>query len=189
MDSMSKYRDQEELPSAAENPFSNGHSAGFNSLYSSNQEPSFGTHWDLDSFQDPQNQSAVYQHGESAWQQNPLHPSNPPQVPDFGVQSGNYGLPYARSTAPIQFPAFNPRSGHPYSTSSYDTSLTYGHGQLVNPSNFGVPGIPDFARGSSQNGTVSPHALQSYPNSYGAGVGVHTEYQVNISSLRVSVIT
>ncbi|KAI9881522.1 MAG: hypothetical protein M1830_000085 [Pleopsidium flavum] len=177
MDSISKYRDQEELPSAAENPFPNGHSAGFNSLYSSNQEPSFGTHWDLDTFQDPQSQSAVYQHGESAWHQNPLHHSNPPQVPDYGVQSGNYGLPYARSTATFDFPTYNPRSGHPYSTSSYDPSLTYGHGHLVNPSNFGVPEIPEFARGNSQNGTVAPQALQSYPNSYGAAVGVHTEFQ------------
>lgn len=178
MDSISKYRDQEELPSATESSFANGPGGGFNALYSSNQEPSFGTHWDLDSFQISQHQPAVYQHPESGWQQNSSHPSNAPQVPELGGQPGAFGLSYTRNAAPFEFPTFNPRSGHPYSTSSYDTSLNYGNQQLINPSNFGVPEVPDLARGNSQNETVSPQALQSYPTSFGPGAGVHTEFQV-----------
>lgn len=180
MDSSSKYTDQDELPSAADNPYLNDQSAGYNALYSSANVPGFGAHWDLDSFQDPHNQSAVYQHAEPGWQPSPMNATNATQVSNFGIPSTNYGLPYSNSSAPFEYPTFNQQTGQPFSTASYDTSLTYGHRHLLNSSNFETASIADFARGGAQNGTVSPQVLQSYPTSYGTGVGVSTDFQVHI---------
>ena len=179
MDSTSRYTNQEDLPLAAENPFATDPNAGYNSLYSSNQVPAFGSHWDLSSFQDPHNQSTVYQHADPGWQQNHLNPSNPPHVNDYGIQSANYGVPYPDSSTSFGFPTFNPQTRESFSTAPYDP-LTYGHGHLLNSREFDAPAIADFARGSTQNGTVSPQVLQSYPSPYGVGVGagVATEFQV-----------
>lgn len=181
MDSSSKYTNQDELPSAADNPFLTDQSAGYNALYSSNNVPGFGAHWDLDSFQDPHNQSTVYQHAEPNWQPTPMTTATPAQVSNFGIPPSNYGLPYPGSSASFDFPTFNPQTGQPFSTASYDASLNYGPGDLLDTRNFETPSIADFGRGGTQNGTVSPQVLQSYPNTYGTSVGVSTGFQVIIS--------
>lgn len=179
MDPSSKYTNQDELPSTADNPYLNDHTAGYNALYSSGNVPGFGAHWDLDSFQDPHSQSTVYQHAEPGWQPSPMNAANPTQVSNFGISpSTSYGLPFSSSSAPFDFPTFNQQTGQPFSTASYDPSLTYGHGHLLNPRNFETGSIADFARGNTQNGTVSPQVLQSYPNPYGTGVGVSVDFQV-----------
>ena len=159
----------------------NDPSAGYNALYSSANVPAFGAPWDLDSFHDPQHQSTVYQHAEPGWQPTPMNATTPAQVSSFGVPASNYGLPYSGSSAAFDFPTFNQQTGQPFSTASYDTSLSYGNGPLLNSRNFETPSIADFGRGNTQNGTVSPQVLQSYPNAYGTGVGVSTGFQVLIS--------
>jgi len=183
MDSSSKYTNQDELPSAADNPYLNDQSAGYNALYSSANVPNFGAHWDLDSFQGPHNESAAYQHAEPGWQPSPMNAATPAQVSNFGIPSTSYGLPYSSNSASFEFPTFNQQTGQPFSTASYDASLTYGHEHLLGSRSFETASIADFARGSTQNGTVSPQVLQSYPNTYGTGIGMSTDFQVytNIS--------
>ena len=182
MDPSSKYTNQDELPSVADNnnAFLNNHHAGYNALYSTGNVPTFGAPWDLDSFQDPQQQSTVYQHAEPGWQPTPMNAPNSTQVSSFGIPSSNYALPYAASAAAFDFPTFNQQTGQPFSTASYDTSLNYGHGPLLTERNFETPTIADFGPTSTQSGTVSPQVLQGYPNAYGTGLGLSPDFQVHI---------
>lgn len=178
----SRYGDPDDLPAASDHPFLTDNIGGYNPVYTSNQAPAFGSHWDLNSFQDASPQSTLFPSGaEPTWQPSNLPPSNPPPFQDYRVQPGSYGLPYAGSPAPYEFGGFNQQHAQPFSTASYDPSLAYGQGQPLNPRALESPAIADFARPSTQHATISPQALQTYPNPYGGSVGLPTDYQVSFA--------
>ena len=139
----------------------------FDDFFSQSENHAFGVHWPPGNFSSAQEPVNGY---NTANQSYPSHNAATP-LPTIGFPQ-NHGQPFSRLPNGLEYsdygsgakqalsnPAFDPSLSFGHITSNIDPQLSYGNSQS------------NFQLGSNSNQTISPSALQNYPNVYNPGSG------------------
>ena len=138
----------------------------FDDFFSQSENNAFGVQWPPGNFSSTQEPVNGY---STANQTYPPHNSTP--LPAIGFPP-NHGQPFSRLPNGLEYsdygsgpkqalsnPAFDPSLSFGHITSNIDPQLSYGNSQS------------HLRLGSDSNQTISPSALQNYPNVYNSGSG------------------
>ena len=139
----------------------------FDDFFSQTENNTFGVQWSAGNFPSTQEPANGY---NTANQNYPSH-HNAASLPTIGFPQ-NHGQPFSRLPNGLEYsdygsgakqalsnPAFDPSLSYGHITSNIDPQLSYGNSQS------------NFRLGSNSNQTISPSALQNYPNVYNPGSG------------------
>ena len=151
--------------------FNHAQNDTFNSFFNPDSNPSYTTPWDPDVLVDPQIQSSGFGQANDAWHQNPLNATTTLPTSNYAVQPREYNHPYARNPPAFRYASFDNHPSHSFTTPSFDPSLPYDAEPFSSNSGYDIP-IPiprgsGYGASSVQGQTISPQALQAYPNALG----------------------
>ena len=143
----------------------------FNSFIHTEDEGAFDNTWQTPDFSSHQQPSSTFDHGGQSWQQNTY------QTPESGflpISQFNIDPRYSTGDSGFQFSTFNSNPVHEFVSresippSVYHNSSDYNHGVLSNDAHFRISGTQELQQASQ---TISPQAIESYPNLPQGGFG------------------
>ena len=146
--------------------FSTAQNDPLNSMFNHESDQAFNSAWDADAFRNSAEPSGGFDQSGHGWHQNTLQMPNLLSMPNYGAPPGGFDQTYSRSPAPFNYAGFNTAPNHSLAGPSYESSMAYGQLPLTDDGQFGFSRHQGFQRSTSQSQTVSPQALQNYPNSF-----------------------
>ena len=142
----------------------------FNNFFNNDPNPAFNASWDAQALVDPQIQTSNYPPGPESWPSNPLNSANTLNPSTYAFPpSRDYGQAYSTNPPAFRYASFDAPPSHAYSNSHFDPRLApYGHGHdpILTPG-YDINRSQAYGGSNLQGQTISPQALQSYPNAYG----------------------
>ena len=136
----------------------------FNNFIQPDTEPVFQNSWDPGSFADPQESINTFGQGNQNWNTNAFQDAAYTGT-DYGIQDRSFDQVYSRIPASFDYSGFKTHAQQTLSTPAYDPRLGV-QVPTANPSHFAFPNAQNYQNVPAQNQTISPQALQHYPNSY-----------------------
>ena len=127
---------------------------------------SFNPSWDPSAIIDPRLQENGFGHSSNSWLQNSLQTTNSLQQSEQGLPSNDYVNGATRNNSVYGFSGFGGSQYPSFAANSYDQNLAFGTNSLLS-NNFVDSINPTYGNSNLQGETISPSALQSYPNGYG----------------------
>ena len=164
-------------PASGNYAFNGVHSDAFSSFVHTDNDSAFDASWNAQPYSGPQQSISGFDQGNQGWPQNPYQSSNLLPLSDYGASSRDFNSSYPRSPAAFDYGyASNPNQT--FSPSEFDNTLGYGQLPLNNNSQYDYNGTHGIAQPHSE--TISPSALQSYPDSF-SSIGGDENRQVSFS--------
>jgi len=165
--------------------FSGVQNDAFSSFVHTDNESAFDSSWNTQSYPAQQQPINGFDQGSHNWQQNSYQSSNLMPMSDYGVPPRDYDQPYPRSPAPFDYSAFISNPNSTFSPSEYDNSLGYGQIPLNTNARYDYTGQQGLQQ--QHHGTISPQALQSYPDSFPPTTGEDSRQVSSKSSLAMKL--
>ena len=136
----------------------------FNGFLQHENEPAFNGAWDPGSFSDAQDAINPFGQGNQNWNtstfQDPTY-----AAPDYGIPDRPFDQVYSRIPASFDYSGFRPHAQQTLSTPAYDPRLGI-QVPITSQSHYTYPTSQGFQSLHTQDQTISPQALQHYPNPY-----------------------
>ena len=129
----------------------------------------YNPNWDNSHIPGPQTQPNGFgQQQQSSW--DPHHQSVPNSLNSagHGFISADYVNPFSQASNGYTYPSYHGNQYQGYPGVSYPHNLGLGAGQYFNDAAFTPPNDQSFGNHAAQEQTISPSALQSYPNAFQA---------------------
>lgn len=139
--------------------FNGGPSDPFNSFVHTDNESAFDSSWNPQAFPTQQQPINSFDHGNQPWQQNPYQSSTSLPMHNYGGQSSDYDQIYSRNPTSFSYSGFDPTPSHAFSTSPFDSAMSYGQLPMRNSSPYDYSDSQAFPH---PNETISPQALQNF---------------------------
>ena len=130
----------------------------FHAFVNADEGPAFDSSWVSQAFPNRQSSIGSFDHAHQGWQADPYQSSNQMQMANYGIQQRDFDQTYSRSPASFNYPAFGQDQSQPFAAPAFDNNLGYGHMHMTD--RFEFPGSNTFGQ---RNETISPQALQAYP--------------------------
>jgi hypothetical protein len=128
---------------------------GFNTLFSNPADPTYDSHWALDSANpQPASVPQAWQPQAATSRQHALQPVNN----QYAIPNQFYGQPFSNSSAPFQQAYAGHANIHPFPEAALDPSLVAA--SPSDGSNFSHA-MPAYSTAVPQTGTIAPSALQT----------------------------
>ncbi len=142
--------------------FSGVQNDAFSSFVHTDNDSAFDSSWNPQAY--PAQQQAIngFDQGNQNWQQNPYQSSTLLPLSDYGAPPRDYNQSYPRSPAPFDY-GFISNPNQTFSPSEYDNTLGYGTLPLNNTAQYEYNGPQSLEQ--QHHETISPSALESYPDS------------------------
>lgn len=138
----------------------------FNPIFNHESDSTFNPAWDTEAFRTPVEPTSGFDQSGHAWHPNSLQTSNLFSGPNYTVQPGAYDQTYSPNPTSFNYSSFNSTPSHALAPQSYDSSLSYNQLPLTEDGQFDFSRSQGFQRGPTQSQTISPQALQNYPNAF-----------------------
>jgi len=139
----------------------------FGNFLQPDHDPAFNNAWDPASFTDTQDTINTFGRGNPNWNTNTLQDSNY-AAPDYGIQDRPYDQIYSRIPSSFDYSNFRSHAQQTLSTPAYDPRLGI-QVPVTSQSHYTFPNSQSYQNVTTQNQTISPQALQHYPNPYSQG--------------------
>ena len=130
----------------------------FHAFVNADEAPAFDTSWGSQAFSNQQTAIGGFDHSHQAWQTDPYQGSNHLQMANYGPQQRDFDQTYSRSSGSFNYPAFEQDQNQSFAAPSFDHPLEYG--QIPMTDRFEFSGSNHYGE---RNETISPQALQTYP--------------------------
>ncbi|KAL9613061.1 MAG: hypothetical protein Q9167_002360 [Letrouitia subvulpina] len=137
----------------------------FNTIFSHETDSTFNPAWDAEAFRTPVDPTSGFDQSAHGWHQNPLQSSNLFSGSNYTVQPGAYDQTYSRNPTSFNYPGFS-STPNALAPQAYDSSLPYNQLPLTEDGQFDFSRPQGFPRAPIQSQTISPQALQNYPNAF-----------------------
>ena len=163
---------------------SNQHDDAFNTFFNVDGPSGFDSTWgESSAIIDPRLQTNGYTPSPGPWQQNPL------QNQGGGLVSNEYANAFTHNPNLYNFPGYNASQFQAYPSNTFDPTLPYSNGPMLGASSFQDPDSEAYgpSTSSTQGQTISPSALQTYPNHY-AQIAAHLEQPVSDTMVILKII-
>ena len=161
-----------QFPSSSSVPHEDDFNAYFNDDGGTGFNPAT---WDPAPIIDPRLQQNGFTQPSSSWDQSSHHASHPVHTPIQAMQSNDFSNAFNRNPNVYNgFQGYGAPQYSPYTNSPYHQPLSYGPNTFMNPATFAQSSDHGFGVPNAQAQTISPSALQSFPNHYTQFQG-HTE--------------
>ncbi|KAL9131279.1 MAG: hypothetical protein Q9217_000767 [Psora testacea] len=151
-------------PNGAAYAYNSTQSDPFHSFINTEDEAAFDNTWQTPDFSSHQQSGNAFDQGGQSWQQNPYQTSESSFLP---MSQFNLDPRYPAGDSGFQFPGFNQNpvqefaSREPLPPPAYHNVSDYNHGPLSNDHHFLSSGPQELQQASQ---TISPQAIESYPN-------------------------
>ena len=148
----------------------NQHDDSFSTFFNVDGTSGFDSTWaEPSTIIDPRLQTNGYTPSPGPWHQNPLHPTNSLQNAGPDLVANEYANAFAQNPNIFTYSGYNASQFQTYGTNSFDPTLSYANGPMLGTPNFQDPNSQAYgpSTASAQGQTISPSALQTYPNHYG----------------------
>lgn len=146
--------------------FSSDHKVGFDEFFPPATQNAFGVQWPAGNFATPQDAVNGYGPAAQTWPENPPQNTTSLSTSNF---AGNPNQVFSRVPGAYEYPNFESRPTTALSNPTFDSPLGFAQvSSNIDPRlSFGSP-QQTFQPAPNQHQTVSPQALQNYPNAYDA---------------------
>lgn len=153
------YSSSNNAPHGSTNYTFNGNQTDpFHAFVNVDDGTAFEPSWTSQAFPNQQTAIGGFDHGHHGWQADPYQSSNHLHMAGYGVQQREYDQTYSRSSGSFNYPAFEQDQNQPFAAPSFDNTLDYSHIPLAD--RFEFPAANHY---EERNETISPQALQTYP--------------------------
>lgn len=150
-------------PEGGNYAFSGVQNDAFSSFVHTDNDSAFDSSWNPQTYPAQQQPISGFDQGNQNWQQSSYQSSNLMPLADYGATSKDFNLAYPRSPTSFDY-GFIPNPNQTFSPSEYDNSLGYGSLSLNSSAPYDYPGQTSLEHNHHE--TISPSALQSYPDSF-----------------------
>lgn len=138
----------------------------FNPIFGHESDSTFNPAWDTETFRTPVEPTSGFDQSGHGWHPNSLQTSNLFSGSNYTVQPGAYDQTYSRNPTSFNYSSFNSAPSHALALQAYDSSLSYNQLPLTEDGQFDFSRSQGFQRAPTQSQTISPQALQNYPNAF-----------------------
>ena len=128
------------------------------------------------------------QHPQASWDSHHNAAPNSLHSSTNGFISDDYVNTFSQASTGYGFNGYNSNQYQGYPSVPYNQPMGFGTGQFFSNATFPNPSSPDFGGQTSQDQTISPSALQSFPGNYQSQNHVETQVRTTFCTLIMEII-